>query len=105
MRRWRAWAGRSSTPPAPMCPAYTRSSPALRRGRQVLIIGTRTHPEVAAIAGWCRRPVVLEGWRSCRTGWKPRRNGDIPLTMVSQTTSTRFIWDSCVEKAKKSVQT
>lgn len=21
------WAGRSSTPPAPMCPAYTRSSP------------------------------------------------------------------------------
>ena len=32
MRRWRAWAGRSSTPPAPMCPAYTRSSPALRRG-------------------------------------------------------------------------
>ena len=27
----------------------------------MLIIGTRTHPEVAAIAGWCRRPVVLEG--------------------------------------------
>ena len=71
-------------------------------GRQVLIIGTRTHPEVAAIAGWCRRPVVLEGVAEL-SNWletAPERR-DIPLTMVSQTTSTRFIWDSCVEKAKK----
>ena len=92
------------------CPNVSRIHQIVSRaeegGRQVLIIGTRTHPEVAAIAGWCRRPVVLEGWRSCRTGWKPRRNGGTYLlTMVSQTTSTRFIWDSCVEKAKKSVQT
>ena len=68
----------------------------------MLIIGTRTHPEVAAIAGWCRRPVVLEGVAEL-SNWletAPERR-DIPLTMVSQTTSTRFIWDSCVEKAKK----
>ena len=88
------------------CPHVSRIHQIVSRaeegGRQVLIIGTRTHPEVAAIAGWCRRPVVLEGVAEL-SNWletAPERR-DIPLTMVSQTTSTRFIWDSCVEKAKK----
>ena len=31
------------------------------QGRQPIIIGTRDHPEVLAIAGWCCRPVVLSG--------------------------------------------
>ena len=88
------------------CPNVSRIHQIVSRaeegGRQVLIIGTRTHPEVAAIAGWCRRPVVLEGVAEL-SNWletAPERR-DIPLTMVSQTTSTRFIWDSFVEKAKK----
>ena len=88
------------------CPNVSRIHQIVSRaeegGRQVLIIGTRTQPEVAAIAGWCRRPVVLEGVAEL-SNWletAPERR-DIPLTMVSQTTSTRFIWDSCVEKAKK----
>ena len=88
------------------CPNVSRIHQIVSRaeegGRQVLIIGTRTHPEVAAIAGWCRRPVVLEGVAEL-SNWletAPERR-DIPLTMVSQTTSTRFILDSCVEKAKK----
>ena len=88
------------------CPNVSRIHQIVSRaeegGRQVLIIGTHTHPEVAAIAGWCRRPVVLEGVAEL-SNWletAPERR-DIPLTMVSQTTSTRFIWDSCVEKAKK----
>ena len=88
------------------CPNVSRIHQIVSRaeegGRQVLIIGTRTHPEVAAIARWCRRPVVLEGVAEL-SNWletAPERR-DIPLTMVSQTTSTRFIWDSCVEKAKK----
>ena len=82
------------------CPNVSRIHQIVSRaeegGRQVLIIGTRTHPEVAAIAGWCRRPVVLEGVAEL-SNWletAPKRR-DIPLTMVSQTTSTRFIWDSC----------
>ena len=71
-------------------------------GRQVLIVGTPTHPEVSAIAGWCRRPVVLAGEEEL-SRWleeEPERRV-LPLTMVSQTTSTRSIWDSCVKKAKK----
>ena len=88
------------------CPNVSRIHQIVSRaeegGRQVLIIGTRTHPEVAAIAGWCRRPVVLEGVAEL-SNWLETalERRDIPLTMVSQTTSTRFIWDSCVEKAKK----
>ena len=73
-----------------------------REGRQVLIVGMPDHPEVAAIAGWCARPVVLEGEQAL-TRWleeDPNRR-ELPLTMVSQTTSTHFIWTECVEKAKK----
>ena len=88
------------------CPNVSRIHQIVSRaeegGRQVLLIGPRTPPQVAAIAGWCRRPVVLEGVAEL-SNWletAPERR-DIPLTMVSQTTSTRFIWDSCVEKAKK----
>ena len=71
-------------------------------GRQVLIIGMPDHPEVTAIAGWCAHPVVLEG-EEALTQWleeDPKRR-EIPITMVSQTTSTHFIWTKCVEKAKK----
>ena len=64
------------------CPNVSRIHQIVSRaeegGRQVLIIGTRTHPEVAAIAGWCWR-----GWRSCRTGWNPRRNGGTYLSLWS----------------------
>ena len=71
-------------------------------GRQPIIIGTPDHPEVLAIAGWCRHPVVLEHGQALK-GWleeDPTRQ-KLPLTFVSQTTSTRKIWAECVEIAKK----
>ena len=73
-----------------------------KRGRQPVIIGARDHPEVTAIAGWCSHPVVLEGPEDF-ADWLDRspEHRNIPLTMVSQTTSTREIWDGCTEKAKK----
>lgn len=43
------------------------------QGRQPIIIGTRDHPEVLAIAGWCcRRWSCLER-RSWKTGWRRTR--------------------------------
>ena len=71
-------------------------------GRQVLIIGMPDHPEVAAIAGWCAYPVVLEGEQALAQWLEedPKRR-ELPITMVSQTTSTHFIWAECVKKAKK----
>ncbi len=71
-------------------------------GQQVVIIGTRAHPEVAAIAGWCRRPVIFEAPQELET-WltEDDTRRDLPLCMVSQTTSTQNLWKSCCEIAKK----
>ena len=71
-------------------------------GRTPVIIGTPDHPEVTAIAGWCRNPVVLENAQALRS-WLDSScdNCRKPLTFVSQTTSTKKIWLDCVEIAKK----
>ena len=71
-------------------------------GRTAVIIGTPDHPEVLAIAGWCDHPVVLENAEKLAE-WLDEEPGqrEIPLTFVSQTTSTKKIWSECVEIAKK----
>ena len=72
------------------------------RGRQPVIVGTPDHPEVLAIAGWCRAPAVVSGAQELEK-WlseRPERRSQ-PLTFVSQTTSTQKIWNGCVKKAKK----
>ena len=71
-------------------------------GRQPVIIGTPDHPEIVAIAGWCQHPVVLPDGAAL-AAWiaeRPERR-EMPLTLVSQTTSTRKIWDLAIETAKK----
>ena len=88
------------------CPNVTRIhqivAQAEEMGRQPVIVGMPDHPEVTAIAGWCSHPVVVSGAEELEK-WlvqdEKRRN--LPLTFVSQTTSTRKIWDDCVKKAKK----
>jgi len=72
------------------------------KGRQPVIIGTRSHPEVQAIAGWCSHPLVfetpeeLENWLS-----ESAENKNIPVTLVCQTTSTQKLWEICREIIKK----
>lgn len=81
---------------------HTIVQQAEENGRQPVIIGTRTHPEIVAIAGWCRHPLVFENAEELENWLKEddsRR--DLPITMVSQTTSTQAIWKSCCEIAKK----
>ena len=71
-------------------------------GRLPVIIGTRTHPEVTAIAGWCtdcrifESPEELENWAN-----SGEVTADTPICMVCQTTSTEFLWKICGETAKK----
>lgn len=71
-------------------------------GRTPVIIGTRSHPEVVAIAGWCASPLVfqtpeeLENW--LHSG---ENQTEIPISLVSQTTSTKSLWKSCTEIVKK----
>ena len=72
------------------------------RGRQPVIVGTPDHPEVLAIEGWCRAPVVVSGEKDLEKWLETGENrNNLPLTFVSQTTSTKKIWDNCVKKAKK----
>ncbi len=73
-----------------------------QEGRLPIIMGTRSHPEVEGIAGWCgdcrifESPEELQAWAN---------SGEIaaetPLCMVSQTTSTEISWKKSVQIAKK----
>ena len=77
-------------------------SRAEQEGSLPVIIGTRTHPEVIGIAGWCGDCRVFETAQELEN-WVI--SGEIPtdssICMVSQTTSTENLWKSCVEIAKK----
>ena len=71
-------------------------------GRIPVIIGTPSHPEVQAIAGWCRSAVVLADGEKLEKWLKNAPEmASKPLTLVSQTTATRASWNFCVEIAKK----
>jgi 4-hydroxy-3-methylbut-2-enyl diphosphate reductase len=81
---------------------HTIVSDAEQRGRICLIIGVRSHPEVEAIAGWCREPYVFETAQELEN-WlleDPKRQ-NLPLIMVSQTTSTEKLWKNCTDSIKK----
>ena len=77
-------------------------SAAEEEGRLPIIIGTRSHPEVEGIAGWCRdcrvfeTPQELENW--IESGEVSKTD---PFCMVCQTTSTENLWNLCVIIAKK----
>ena len=77
-------------------------SKAEAEGALPVIIGTRTHPEVMGIAGWCsncrifENPEELENW--IKSG---EIDADFPVHMVCQTTSTESLWKKCGEIAKK----
>ena len=77
-------------------------SQAEKEGRLPIIIGTPTHPEVEGIAGWCSRCKVFADVESLEK-WVQEEAvpADLPVCMVSQTTSTEFLWKKCVQFAKK----
>ncbi len=71
-------------------------------GQLPIIIGTPTHPEVEGIAGWCSHCKVFADVESLEK-WvlEEHISPDLPVCMVSQTTSTEFLWKKCVNFAKK----
>ncbi|MBR2976840.1 MAG: bifunctional 4-hydroxy-3-methylbut-2-enyl diphosphate reductase/30S ribosomal protein S1 [Oscillospiraceae bacterium] len=81
---------------------HTLVASAAEKGRRVVIIGTKSHPEVVAIAGWCEDPMIfetaeeLEKWLT-----SSEKSKDSPLLMVCQTTSSQILWEKCREIAKK----
>ena len=77
-------------------------SAAAENGQQPVIIGTRAHPEVQAIAGWCSAPLVFESPEEFAS-WlaDDAKRTEIPIRMVCQTTSTQNLWKKTCEIAKK----
>ena len=71
-------------------------------GRKCVIIGTRSHPEVVAIAGWCNAPVIFETAEEL-SSWLENAPDfcHMPLTVVCQTTNTEKLWRNCREIIKK----
>ena len=71
-------------------------------GRLPVIIGTRSHPEVEGIAGWCSRCEIFESPEELGNWIKTGKIfPDSPICMVCQTTSTESLWKICCEIAKK----
>ena len=77
-------------------------SKAENEGRLPVIIGTRTHPEVQGIAGWCEKCEIFENAAELEE-WvnSGKITPDHPISMVCQTTSTESLWKSCEIFAKK----
>ncbi len=75
---------------------------ASEEGTLPIIIGTRSHPEVEGIAGWCDRCRIFESPEELLE-WVDSGEvaQDQPLCMVSQTTSTEALWKKCCKIAKK----
>jgi 4-hydroxy-3-methylbut-2-enyl diphosphate reductase len=79
-------------------------SNAEQEGRLPVIIGTRSHPEVEGIAGWCgvcrifESPQEVDEW--AMSGQIP---ADHPISMVCQTTSTESLWKNSVKIVKNSL--
>ncbi len=88
------------------CPNVSKihhlATQAEQAGRQVVLIGSPEHPEILAVAARCQNPIIfphvdlVENYLSNHPNF-----GQIPITILAQTTLTRQIWDSCIGKLKK----
>ena len=71
-------------------------------GRQPVMIGDPNHPEVQGVGGWCSSLVVFSGpdeiaeWAESIAA-----AGETALTVVSQTTLRREVWESSLKILKK----
>lgn len=76
------------------------------QGRRIIVIGSRNHPEVVGIQGWCDTSEVYETPEELRAALeKIGKNGEnlqkIPVSVVAQTTINREIFDICGKIIKK----
>ena len=88
------------------CPKVARVQQLVRQaeqeGRQSLMIGDAKHPEVRGIGGWCKNLMVFSGpeelgkWLESTAAVR-----EMALTVVSQTTLIRKVWEKSLEILKK----
>lgn len=71
-------------------------------GRRIIILGSKNHPEVLGIAGWCQNAAVYENSEQLlqaldELGLPP----ETPVSVVGQTTLNRASWNISVKILKK----
>ena len=75
---------------------------AQREGRQPVVIGEANHPEVRGIGGWCENLLVFSGPEEVEKWVKTTADvSDMAITVVSQTTLIRWVWEKSLEILKK----
>lgn len=73
-----------------------------REGRQPVMIGNPDHPEVRGIGGWCTGLLVFSGPEEiARWAESPGARMKKGLTVVSQTTLRREVWEDSLKILKK----
>ncbi len=88
------------------CPNVSRIHEIVRKasedGRQCIIVGTKSHPEVRAISQWCTAPIIVKDSEELQ---KLFLIGDVdaarPITVVYQTTETQENKEKCDKIIKK----
>ena len=77
-------------------------SNAAAKGRFVIIIGMRQHPEVEAICGWCGEHAVFENAEELGVWLESVPNlWEKPISVVVQTTQTHKNFNECCDFIKK----
>ncbi len=71
-------------------------------GRQVVVIGNKTHPEVCGIAGQCKKALVFENESDINNYILQNPNfKKMHISVVAQTTIGRSFWENCIKILKK----
>ncbi len=88
------------------CPKVSRIHKIVERaggeGRQVVVFGEPSHPEVQGICGWCHDAAVVRDMEDfARWAAENRIAPDAPLTVVFQTTSNKEISEQTINLVKK----
>ena len=71
------------------------------QGRTVMIFGESSHQEVQTIAGYCHDPIIIGNEKELENWLKTEDNRQKPVSLVSQTTGIRKIFEKCSEILKK----
>ncbi|MGE4548727.1 MAG: bifunctional 4-hydroxy-3-methylbut-2-enyl diphosphate reductase/30S ribosomal protein S1 [Intestinibacillus sp.] len=88
------------------CPFVTKIHQIVKNesesGQHIVILGSRNHPEVVGIQGWCGNSDVFESaeevQQAVQTGMLPDER---PVSVVAQTTINRKTWEKSIEILKK----
>ncbi len=71
-------------------------------GRQMVLIGSPSHPEVQGICGWGKDVLVFSGPEEVENWLKSSDDViSVPITMAAQTTQLQGIWESSWKLIKK----